>query len=66
MDVMMSSGISPADQISDLRKQQDLPFVRADSEGIVREINAERPIPLRFTGLLAAQLVGRREPGMAK
>ena len=40
MDVMMSSGISPADQISDLRKQQDLPFVRADSEGIVREINA--------------------------
>ena len=40
MDVMVPSGISPADQISDLRKQQDLPFVRADSEGIVREINA--------------------------
>ncbi len=37
---MMPSGISPAEQISDLRKQQDLPFVRADSEGIVREINA--------------------------
>ena len=40
MDDMEPSGISPADQISDLRKQQDLPFVRADSEGIVREINA--------------------------
>ena len=40
MDDMEPSGISPADQISDLRKQQDLPFVRADSEGIVREINS--------------------------
>ena len=40
MDVTVSFGISPADQISDLQNQQDLPFVRADSEGIVREINA--------------------------
>ena len=40
MDVMVPSGVSPADQISVLRKEQDLPFIRADSEGIVREINA--------------------------
>ena len=37
---MAPSEVSPEDQISDLRKEQDLPFVRADSAGIVREINA--------------------------
>jgi PAS domain S-box-containing protein len=37
---MASPEVSSADQIRNLREQQDLPFVRADSSGIVREINA--------------------------
>jgi len=49
MDVMVPTGVSPADQISVLRKEQDLPFVRADSEGIVREINARFRIVYGWT-----------------